>query len=82
MRGKQTPNRTRCCRAPRPATDDYKPPERWLRNLFEDGLKEALGTTSLPINVSKINDCMRRLDPTYTIGESGAPACCCTLQQR
>lgn len=40
-------------------------------NLFEDGLKETLETTRLPCNVSKINDCMKKLDPTYRLDETG-----------
>lgn len=58
----------------------YRKPERWLTNLFEDGLKETLETTRLPCNVSKINDCMKKLDPTYRLDETGvtfaAPAQC------
>jgi hypothetical protein len=56
----------------RPSTRQYGAPERWLRNLFEDGVRETLETTVLPVNVSKINDCMKRLDPTYRINESSA----------
>ena len=40
-------------------------------NLFEDGLRETLETTRLPCNVSKINDCMKKLDPTYRLDETG-----------
>jgi hypothetical protein len=69
--GNPTANLRPACRLPRPNVEGYKPPERWLRNLFEDGLKETLETSQLPVNVSKINDCMKRLDPTYHITESG-----------
>lgn len=43
-------------------------------NLFEDGLRETLETTRLPCNVSKINDCMKKLDPTYRLDETGFPS--------
>jgi hypothetical protein len=56
----------------RPDVSQYRKPERWLMNLFEDALKETLETTQLPCNVSKINDCMKRLDPTYRLDETGA----------
>lgn len=42
-------------------------------NLFEDALRDVLECTRLPCNVSKINDCMRRLDPTYKLEETGTP---------
>lgn len=58
-------------RAARPDVSHYRRPEKWLFNLFEDALKETLETTRLPCNVSKINDCMRRLDPTYRLDETG-----------
>lgn len=51
----------------------FRKPEKWLLNLFEDSLKEVLETTRLPCNVSKINDCMKRLDPTYNLSETGKP---------
>ena len=56
----------------RPDVSQYRKPEKWLLNLFEDALKETLETTRLPTNVSKINDCMKRLDPTYKLSETGA----------